>query len=94
LINKVETIIKNCNPDYTIDVYGSHRTGLSMYWSDIDIVVNPFNMVNPNEALSYINDRLEKEKTTSNQWITNVNYKRKATVPVVTISCSLGNLMK
>ena len=65
-----------------------------MYWSDIDIVVNPFNMVNPNEALSYINDRLEKEKTTSNQWITNVNYKRKATVPVVTISCSLGNLMK
>jgi hypothetical protein len=37
-----------------------------MYWSDIDIVVNPLNMVNPNEALSYINDRLEKEKTTTN----------------------------
>ena len=47
-------------------MYGSHRTGLSMYWSDIDIVVNPLNMVNPNEALSYINDRLEKEKTTTN----------------------------
>jgi DNA polymerase sigma len=63
LIFKVESLIKSCNHEYTIDVYGSHRTGLCMYWSDIDIVVNPFSMVHPIEALSFINDRLEKEKS-------------------------------
>jgi DNA polymerase sigma len=94
LILKVENIIKSCNSEYTIDVYGSHRTGLCMYWSDIDIVVNPISMVFPVEALSYINDRLEREKSSFNQWITNVNYKKKATVPVVTITCSLAALMK
>jgi hypothetical protein len=65
-----------------------------MYWSDIDIVVNPVNMVFPVEALSYINYRLEREKSSLGQWITHVNYKRKATVPVVTITCSLAAIMK
>lgn len=40
LIDKLESIVRSVDSAYTIDVYGSHRTGLCMHWSDIDIVVN------------------------------------------------------
>ena len=41
LIEKIRNIVTKSGNGYTIDVYGSHRTGLCMYWSDVDLVINP-----------------------------------------------------
>lgn len=41
LIEKIKHIVSKSDSGYSIDVYGSHRTGLCMYWSDVDLVVNP-----------------------------------------------------
>ena len=41
LIDKIRLLVNKVEKSYSIDVYGSHRTGLCMYWSDVDLVVNP-----------------------------------------------------
>lgn len=97
LIDKLEAMVHQVDSAYTIDVYGSHRTGLCMHWSDIDIVVNSpteNSMYESKEALNRINEMLESERATSSPWITNVDYKKLASVPLVTITCSLGALVK
>jgi DNA polymerase sigma len=47
LIEKIRMVVNRVDKGYSIDVYGSHRTGLCMYWSDVDLVVNPA----PNDSI-------------------------------------------
>jgi DNA polymerase sigma len=39
LILKLTNLVSNLLPNYFVDVYGSHATGLCLHWSDIDLVV-------------------------------------------------------
>lgn len=96
LIDKLKEMVCEVDPTYTIDVYGSHRTGLCMHWSDIDIVVNSTTEQGSYDktALPLINEKLQNLAASSNPWITHVNYKDRASMPLVTITCSLGALAK
>lgn len=62
MIEKIKQIVQSMDPTYSVEVYGSHRTGLCMHWSDIDICVisqvESFSF-DPKETLNQINARLE-----------------------------------
>lgn len=97
MIEKITQIVQNMESTYTVEVYGSHRTGLCMHWSDIDLCISPQEQsfaFDAKETLNQINARLEQERGFANPWITHVNYKRGASMPLVTITCSLGALMR
>ena len=97
MIERLTHIVQTMESTYTVEVYGSHRTGLCMHWSDIDLCVSPQEQTfafDPKETLNAITARLEAERDYENPWITHVNYKRGASMPLVTITCSLGALMR
>lgn len=105
LISKLAQIVKQIFPNYIVDVYGSHATGLCLHWSDIDLVVGP--QSNPDNEKEQININLQDAKIKdalrrvsdclraemANHWITHVHYIDQATVPVVKVQCSLSALM-
>ena len=39
LIMKIQQVVKKVFQNYSVEVYGSHATGLCLHWSDIDLVV-------------------------------------------------------
>jgi DNA polymerase sigma len=71
-------------PNYRVDVYGSHSTGLCLHWSDIDLVVGPrgsdiehdapigMSEARMKDALRRISESLRSEG--SKMWVTSVNY--------------------
>jgi len=105
LIARLGQIVTKIFPNYIVDVYGSHATGLCLHWSDIDLVVGPtpnpdnekenlnVNLLDAKikDALRRVSDCLKAEM--ANHWITKVNYIDQATVPVVKVQCSLSALM-
>jgi len=101
LIQNLTSLVAKLLPNYFVDVYGSHATGLCLHWSDIDLVVGAkdereqsnFKMqdVRIKDSLRRISDALKGE--IANNWITNVIYIEQASVPVVKIKCSLKELM-
>jgi len=101
LIAKITNIVSNLLPNYFVDVYGSHASGLCLHWSDVDLVVGAqedrdlqtymkMDLRNK-DSLRRISDALKGE--IANKWITNVIYIEQTTVPVVKIKCSLKELM-
>ena len=41
LINHIQTLLSSITSDYTVNVHGSYATGLSLPWSNLDIVLVP-----------------------------------------------------
>jgi DNA polymerase sigma len=41
LIQRMTQVINRAFPNYMLQLYGSHATGLCLHWSDIDFVVGP-----------------------------------------------------
>lgn len=92
-------------PNYFVEVYGSHATGLCLHWSDIDLAVGqrphteekdqPMNLkmqdTKIKDALRKISDQLKSEM--ANEWVTEVKYIDQASVPVIKVQISLRQLM-
>ena len=87
-------------------IFGSYCTGLSLHWSDIDLVVSPdtsksnsgvqpfdnFNSRYDPTALQNIKYQLEAEKNNDKaKWLKNLDYID-ARWPIVNLSCSLLKL--
>lgn len=84
LIQKIQSTINRVFPNYQVELYGSHATGLCLHWSDIDFVVGPVNdmfekdmsMLNYDarikESLRRISDTLRGEIQSG--WVVEVNY--------------------
>ena len=50
-------MVQKVNPNFSIEVYGSHNTGLCLHWSDIDVCVsseNEMHSYEPKEILDTI----------------------------------------
>ena len=57
IVNKLQTMVQKVNPNFSIEVYGSHNTGLCLHWSDIDVCVsseNEMHSYEPKEILDTI----------------------------------------
>lgn len=94
LIDKVTGVVREVYADYEVGVYGSHCTGLSLHWSDIDMVVynEPYESV-----LSQINDRLHEVKDRGpngeGDWIIKTEFIETARWPLIVVTCSLSTLV-
>lgn len=82
LIKKISEAVSDIVPDSVCEIYGSFATGLSLPWSDIDIVVK---LPNPNYT-SGILDNLEMNLK-KKKWVVETKYIRNTTVPVLKITC-------
>ena len=98
LIARLTQIVTKVFPNYFVDLFGSHATGLCLHWSDIDLVVGPKS--NPdNEKEQSLNLNLQEAKIKdalrrvsgllktemANHWITHVHYIEQAAVPIVKV---------
>jgi non-canonical poly(A) RNA polymerase PAPD5/7 len=104
LIDRLTGLVSELLPNYFVQVYGSHATGLCLHWSDIDLVVGQQTSGEDKEpilprmqdakikdSLRKISDRLKGE--VAKHWVLNVLYIDQATVPVIKIKISLRQLM-
>ena len=98
LIARLTQIVTKVFPNYFVDLFGSHATGLCLHWSDIDLVVGPKS--NPdNEKEQSLNLNLQEAKIKealrrvsgllktemASHWITHVHYIEQAAVPIVKV---------
>lgn len=107
LISEVKSMVHSLMPNYFVEIYGSHATGLCLHWSDIDLVIGPSNPDSEQpasslqqfkvqdsklrEAMRKLADCLRGEK--AQVWVTNVLHLDSATVPVIKLKISLRQLM-
>lgn len=79
LISKISSIVSSIYPNYDVNVYGSHASGICLHWSDIDLAVGPkkssiddkenitMHDARIKDALGRISDFLQNEK--KNSWV-------------------------
>ena len=106
LVQRLSTMVSSLIPNYFVEVYGSHATGLCLHWSDIDLAVgqkisdsdkdlSSMNLkmqdAKIKDALRKISDCLKSE--IANEWVSQVNYIDQASVPVIKVKISLRHLM-
>lgn len=105
LIEKITDIVHSFYPDFEVQIFGSYCTGLSLHWSDIDLVVSldtsksnsgvqPFENFSTryDPTLQNIKYQLEAEKNNDKaKWLKNLDYID-ARWPIVNLSCSLVKL--
>ena len=84
LIQKLTGLVSGLIPNYFVEVYGSHATGLCLHWSDIDLVVGQNEMEKEQpmslkmldakikDSLRKISDALKGE--IAKGWIAQVTY--------------------
>ena len=41
LVKRMSHCVNQVFPNYLVEIYGSHATGLCLHWSDIDFIVGP-----------------------------------------------------
>jgi len=104
VVKITESIKKQCQPpQYTVVEVGSSSTGLSMHWSDIDLMVKqtddsakriPLGAGMPPVRLSLENTfkQLQTESSAC-PWMLNVSYLNRANQPIVSVTCSLKQFM-
>jgi non-canonical poly(A) RNA polymerase PAPD5/7 len=102
LIQKLTQMVEKLIPNYFVEVYGSHATGLCLHWSDIDLVVGSVSERDQAQSLKMqelrIRDSLKKisdglKSEIASGWVILVNYIDMASVPVIKVKCSLKELM-
>lgn len=86
LITKFETLIRSALPEAKVNLYGSYATGLSMPWSDIDMVME---IVGDDSATHHeILPIIEKSLTDSEGLVQEIKYIKNASIPILKIICS------
>lgn len=85
LIAIVEAAIKDIIPAGKVYLYGSYATGLSMPWSDIDMVIDiPDDGMSPLDILPQIEKSLEGQDGV----VADSKFIRQASIPVLKIVCT------
>lgn len=86
LLNYIKQLVEETIPEYIVQLYGSHATGLCLNWSDLDIV-----LINKSEFES-INIVLHLQslyyKLSDKGWISNIKFIESATIPIIKIIAS------
>ena len=66
-IHIIKESIKALWPDCEAEVYGSYTTGLSLFNSDVDMIIFPKEDITPENAIRVFSRHLEIQQITSNQ---------------------------
>lgn len=83
LIKLMQGAVREVAADAEFYVYGSFATGLSLPWSDIDIVIKLPQTYYSYTVLDSIENNLKKKK-----WVEDVKIIKNASIPVLKINCT------
>jgi non-canonical poly(A) RNA polymerase PAPD5/7 len=97
LINYIKQAVNESIPNSECYIYGSFATGLSLPWSDIDVVIKPSNFAPNYSNSSYaINLLLESVEANIKKkgWVEETKAIKNTSVPVLKITCKKEYLFK
>ena len=81
ILNQLQSVVDEVNPDYKVNLYGSYSTGLCLPWSDIDTVITYKEGSYSDLFLSDLNNKLAKKP-----WVKEQKFLDHATVPIIKIT--------
>lgn len=93
VIEQITKLIQQAVANSTVEVYGSHATNLCLHWSDIDLVLIPYEF-NQNSGMRYPMDNYlqrvysELRRSEHSSWISSVLIIENTSVPVIKIQCN------
>ena len=78
ILNQLQAIVNELDPNYVVNLYGSYSTGLCLPWSDIDTVITSKNEQYEPGFLNKLNNKLIEKK-----WAIEQNFLDRASIPII-----------
>ena len=86
LINHIQTLLSSITSDYTVNIFGSYANGLSLPWSNIDVMLVPVEgKVFPKGNDIYLLNALNR-LIADQHWLMNKAYTTHLLIPVIHIT--------
>lgn len=85
IVHTIQLIVNDLNPDYEVRLYGSYSTGLSLPWSDLDVVLSSKSgkLVQDTYFLKRLYNLLSIKP-----WITEHKFIENTAIPIITLVSS------
>ena len=85
LIQKITIAVEEIAPDSKCTIYGSFATGLSLPWSDIDIVIELAQVITHYQIMSLLENLEQSLK--KKEFVEDTKFIRNTSVPVLKVTC-------